>query len=416
MMAQEKSDIYFKVDKTEVMQSKIAEITMCYDATSDAVFKGFQVEFMLPEGFKMAYKNGVPGVIGAALKEHNPKLNLETNERDDGNERPTNVYLGVQIDLEQFPVGEGIDLFTFYVECGADVEPGDYSFSTSHCELANMDTGQSYHCGTKTHTLSVVPYFARVLADTETTVPAPSAKDADGKTILEDVIIKRTVKKDVWSTLTLPFALPKADLTSIFGEGVKVADFSDFDYNDYDQYVVNFKEVDMTAENFMGLAANHPYLIKSENALTEFKVADVAVNADEAAAVVEFDNGRPKTNSRYELFASMIGTLKGNVIVPENCFLLRDNKFYVSTGSSTINAFRAYFNILEYEYGAGGANITFMIDGEATDIEGININGKEIVTGDVYSVNGTYMGKAENVMNKLPRGIYIINNKKVVVK
>ena len=410
MMAQDATasvgDIYYKVDKTEIMQSKIAEITFYYSAAEDAVFKGFQVEFILPEGFKMAYKDGVPGVIGAALKANNPKLNLETSERmDPGQTLPTNVYLGVQIDTKPFPVGEDIEMFTFYVECGEDVAPGDYSFSTIHCELADMKTGQSKHCGIKTHTLTVLPYTARILADDATEVPAKSEK-------AEDVIVKRTVKANVWSTLTLPFALSAEDLTGIFGEGVKVANFMDYDYKDNGQFVVRFEEVDATK----GLDANHPYLIKSENALTEFKVADVMVDADEASAIVEYDNGRPKTNSRYELFASMIGTLKGNTTIPENSFLLRDNKFYVSTGSSTINAFRAYFNIVEYEFAGSGANITFLVDGEATDIEGVNINGKEIVTGDVYSVNGTYMGKAENVMNKLPRGIYIINNKKVVVK
>lgn len=409
--------IYYKVQKTDIMQSKSATITFYYSAASDAIFKGFQVEFILPEGFHQAFLeedsegNPISGTIGADLKAHNKKLKLESSERYDNgpDQQPTNVYMGVQIDTQEFPTGEDIELFSCWISCDEDVAPGEYPFSTTHCELADMKTGQSLHMPEPlTMTLNVIPYTARILADDATTVPEASTKP-------EDVIVKRTVKKDVWSTLTLPFAVSSKDLTNIFGEGVKVGEFSEFDEpedNENKQWVMKFETVDITK----GLEANHPYIIKSENALTEFKVPDVEVNADEAAAVVLYDNGRTPGTSKYQLFGKMVGTLKGATAVPANNFILRDNKFYVSTGSTTINAFRAYFDIEDYEFGATAANITFVIDGEATDIEGININGKEIVTGDVYSVNGTYMGKAENVMNKLPRGIYIINNKKVVVK
>ena len=34
---------------------------------------------------------------------------------------------------------------------------------------------------------------------------------------------------------------------------------------------------------------------------------------------------------------------------------------------------------------------------------------------DVYSVSGIYMGKAKD-MKKLPKGMYIVNNKKVILK
>ena len=84
---------------------------------------------------------------------------------------------------------------------------------------------------------------------------------------------------------------------------------------------------------------------------------------------------------------------------------------------AAIKAYRGYFEILDFEENFNaGANINILVDGDATAIEGITINGRNMNTGDVYTVSGMYMGRAENVMNTLPAGIYIVNNKKVIIK
>lgn len=406
MMAQgSEGDVYYKVDKTDIMQGKTAAVTLLYDAAEDAIFKGFQVEFVLPEGFKMA-----PGAkLGDVLADHNPEMQLRTSERNDkigidanGDSILTCVFMGVQIDLTDMPVGEGIELFTFYVSCDENVAPGEYSFTTTHLELADMKTGQSKHLTPKTHTLNVIPYAARILADDETTVPEPSA-------IAEDVIVKRTVKANVWSTLTLPFDMPADQVAEAFGDDLQVADLYEL-WDSEDGYpLIYFETVDISNT---GLEKNHPYLIKSSKALEEFKAVDVMVDADESAAIKKY-------TARKKDWVTMYGTLHAGVTVPRNGLFLRDNMFFVSSGDSKMNAFRAYFNLLDYDYWAeeeGQANVSFVVDGEPTNIEGVGINGREYVNGDVYSVNGTYMGRAEDVMNKLPRGIYIVNNKKVVVK
>ena len=52
--------------------------------------------------------------------------------------------------------------------------------------------------------------------------------------------------------------------------------------------------------------------------------------------------------------------------------------------------------------------------GEATGITDININSNvNISNNKVYSINGQYMGTS---LNNLPKGIYIINGQKKVVK
>ena len=396
------NDIYFTADCVDIMQGKKAAIRVFYDAEEDAIFKGFQMEFILPEGFKQA-----PGArLGAELSANNPELNLRTSERNDGNERPTNVYLGFQVDRTRFPVGEGIELFTFYVQCEEGVELGDYSFTTTCLTLSDMKTGTDYKCEQKTMTLRVVEYQPRRISEDDTDLPEASME-------YEDIIVNRTIKADTWSTLTLPFDLDGDKVVEIFGDDVQIAEFVDYDKNEMGQYVVNFKSIE--AES--GLESNYPYIIKTKNAMTEFCARDVIVNADEDDACIYFDNGKPWYYSNYEWYASMNGTLRYGITVPVNGFFLRNNKFYVSGGNSVLQGLRAYFIIKEFDYlGTGSSNISFMVDGEQTAIEDISVNGNEIVSGDVFSVDGTFRGRAEEVVNSLPRGIYIVNNKKLLVK
>ena len=396
-----KSDIYYQVDKVDIMQGKKAAITFYYDADADAIFKGFQVEFTLPEGFKVVGQK-----LGAALAAHNPELQLRFSDTQAGEGgRPRNVFLGFQVDLTEFPVGEGIELFTAYIKCDESVALGEYPFTTTHLELADMKTGQSFNCDSKTMTLNVIEYAPRVISEDD-------AEIAEASTEPEEVIVKRTIKANTWSTLTLPFELSGDQIAEIFGDDAKIAEFLDYDTNEKDQYVVEFESIDPSD----GLQANYPYIIKTSEAISEFLVKNVEVDAQEDDAYVNYDNGRAPTHPRYEWYAKMLGTLHNGVTVPKNGFFLRDNKFYVSEGSSVLKGFRAYFIINGYEFFGSDANISFAVDGETTAIEGVSVNGTEIVSGDVYNVNGTFMGRAENVMKSLPRGIYIVNNKKVVVK
>lgn len=398
-----KSDIYYKVDKVDIMQGKKAAIKFYYDADADAIFKGFQVEFTLPEGFK-----AVGQKLGAALAAHNPELDLRFSDSQPGEEgRPRIVYLGFQVDLTEFPVGEGIELFTAYIQCDESVALGEYPFTTSHLELADMKTGQSFNCEPKTMTLNVTEVGPRVISEDDIEI-AESFGD------IEDVLVKRTIKADTWSTLTLPIDIPGDQIAEIFGDDVKIAEFVDYASNEKNQYIVEFETISPSD----GIEANYPYLLKTSEAISEFLVKDVELDAQEDEAVAVYDNGKRPTQSSYVWYAKMFGTLHNGVTVPKNGFFLRDNKFYVSEGSSVLKGFRAYFIIDGYEFFApeATANISFAVDGETTAIEGVSVNGTEIVSGDVYNVNGTFMGRAENVMKSLPRGIYIVNNKKVVVK
>ena len=421
-----KSDIYYMVDKVDIMQGKSAAITFYYDADADAIFKGFQVEFTLPEGFKVVGQK-----LGADLAAHNPQLDLRFSDTQPGEGgRPRNVLLGFQVDLTEFPVGEGIELFTAYIKCDASVALGEYPFSTTHLELADMKTGQSYNCDTKTMILNVIEPAPRVISEDDIEIAEASFEP-------EEILVKRTIKADTWSTLTLPFDLSGEQVAEIFGDDVQIAEFSNYEKDtttkkktwkdkktgetlkeenvEVNVWTINFDSSDPED----GITGNYPYIIKTSKEITEFLVKDVEVDANEEEANIRYGS---KTNPK----AFMYGTLHATT-VPVNGIYLSNNNFCISKGTTKIKAFRGYITIndkdffqeestWEEKWEDEGANISFSVDGETTAIEGVSVNDVEIVSGDVYSVNGTYMGRAENVMKSLPRGIYIVNNKKMVVK
>ena len=106
--------------------------------------------------------------------------------------------------------------------------------------------------------------------------------------------------------------------------------------------------------------------------------------------------------------------------IPDKGVFISGNKFYYSTGKSTIKGYRGYFvldeGIQDIVFGDSSSelNISLTIDGELTAVEGLTTN-NYLDNDNVYSVSGVYMGKASD-MKKLARGMYIVNGKKVIVK
>ena len=376
------ANAYFTVDEVDVMQGKKSKVSVCYDCDVD--FYGFQVELLLPMGFHV-----VSAQLGAEVSANNPNMELQYSCRESDQ---ANVFLGTQPDNNTMPFGEGIELFSFYVEADEDIEIGEYPFGTTRIEFASDDKilGRS-----QTLVLNVVPYAARVLLDTDTYLPIESE-------FPEDVIVKRHVSAGVWSTLCLPFELSYDQLMEIFGEGMQLAEFDGTEISSENENVliVLFETIED------GLEANHPYLIKSENELEEFTVKDVVVWPD------EYDIHYQVSNDFFH------GTLMYDDYYAENghpLVYIKNNKFYYNEVSILMKAFRGYFEFEDFEP-AQQANTLFVVDGEPTTIEGLSVDGREMTSGDVYSVSGMYMGRAEKVMNSLPHGVYVINNKKVVVR
>ena len=169
------------------------------------------------------------------------------------------------------------------------------------------------------------PSDGRVLLDEESITPPENASGVN-------VRVQRTIVANIWNTICLPFAMTAEQVTAAFGDDVELCDFNDYEVSD-DGESINVKFVDVTS-----IEANHPYIIKVSNAVTEFTVDNVDINPQEAVADFSPNPRRPH---------QFIGTYVAGTVLEWGMLFLSDNQYWYSIGSTTINAFRAYFNFYD---------------------------------------------------------------------
>ena len=243
--------------------------------------------------------------------------------------------------------------------------------------------------------------------EVSTSLPSYTAGDK------ADVTMTRTIKKDSWSTIVLPFTLTKAKAEAAFGSDVKLAEFSSFevDYGEDEDNVVplaitiNFTTYTMNAKKPM--TGGKPFLIKTSSDIESFQADDVTLfNAvTDVAKTDEFDTGGKFTGSLVK------------TVVPADGLFISGNQFWYSTGETNIKAFRGWFElgaVLDKDTDFG-AKIGFFVDEQPTSVDGIGIDGNQHLNGAVYTVGGQLVGKDVR-MNQLKKGVYIKDGRKFVIK
>lgn len=248
----------------------------------------------------------------------------------------------------------------------------------------------------------------RVIFDeTATTMPLFTAGEK------KNIRMNRTVKANSWSTIVLPFNLSLSNAKAAFGENVKFAEFSELvttvDEETLTPTGIEMKFKTITPTALKPLGAGKPYLIKTDKDVTTFDLSNVQL----ADAVI--DNSFADANFADVINGKMTGSFV-KTVVPADGLFINSEKFYYSTGKTNIKAFRAWFEInavldkaLEIE-----SKIFFTVDDEATDIDGIP--SYQRVTEGVYDLSGRKIQLQDGDLNKLQKGVYIINGKKVTIK
>lgn len=226
-----------------------------------------------------------------------------------------------------------------------------------------------------------------VLDETSTTAPE-AAQNANIRVI-------RTIKGGDWNTIVLPFTLTSKQLKEIFGTDVKLADFTGYNTVTEDGKVSN---IDVHFRTISGsLLANHPYLIKTKEDITEFVLDGVNIDPEENPTVEQ------GTSKEWKNF---VGCYKANTKVPEDALFINDGKFWYSSGKTKIKAFRAYFDFYDVLPSAAGSRIAMIFDdAEAT---GIATTDTETTDEDAY-----YNLHGQRIDNP-SKGIFVKENKKVV--
>lgn len=408
-------DIVLSIDAVEVPQGGSVEVPI--NITNDIGLKSFQADITLDginlnegvikiSGLKLAERttgitytdpvNGEEVTFDFSLKGSYPEVNGYKAFR----------FLGYNNDSQFMKGTEGAVAY-ITISAGSDVEIGT-TYTANIIEAKGSSTGASIPFPDQTFTITVGK--PRITLDENVGITSETP------TGLKNVLVKRTISANNWNTICLPFDMSEVQIASAFGDAtVQLADFTGckatYDGDNCTAIKVNF--TDATT-----ITANKPCLIKVSKAIKEFKVDGVTINANEASAHIDKDETTVKVgNKTIYFYNSMIGTYKPETPIVTNQLFLSNNKFYYSTGTAKMKAFRAYFDfqdeLSDKSAGVSNAKISMFFD-ETTGISDINTKTK-VDSDAVYNINGQYVGKNID-LNKLPKGVYIINGKKKIVK
>ena len=227
----------------------------------------------------------------------------------------------------------------------------------------------------------------------ETSIEVPLISEAGVK-----AIVKRVIKKDVWSTICLPFSMTTDQVKAAFGNEVELGDFSGVKTKLAAGKVVG---LDVTFTTTTSIEANHPYIIKVTKTIDQqFEVDGVKIEPQTDLSVKKGDN-------------SFVGTYVVTK-VPENGLFLGEGGFQYSKGLTSMNAFRAYFDFSDASIEVA-TRINLIVDGETTEVRMLE-NAPLITNDSFYDLNGRKVVDGTSVNRMLRKGIYIHKGKLILKK
>ena len=260
------------------------------------------------------------------------------------------------------------------------------TYTTSEAQTSYDANGWDLGTTWTLHTDAAYPVlkaFASVAAHEKVTLEAENDNASKIKTAnnaISDVSLTRTLDANIWNTFCVPFAF-KVENSAL--AGAKVKEFDKID------------GTTMYMKDATYILPGRPYLVMP---------ADADIVNPTFSAVAIYDEAATKVgNDTYAL----TGIYSPKTISEDNIYGVKANGA-IAKGKkgTTIKGLRAYFII----NGNGGqAKINFG-DDETTGIENI-VTPTAISNQKVYNLNGQYVG---NDLKAMPKGIYIVNGKKVI--
>ena len=218
-------------------------------------------------------------------------------------------------------------------------------------------------------------------------------KQREGKMLTVTLKNRKTIYGNEWNMICLPFKLKQTDIQRVFGEDVKVVEFSYVSLVG-DQMQMNFDFVtDMKAAT--------PYMIMPSKDVSNLVFDNVLVSTKEAQAITP-------TGSSY----SLVGVLSPVTLTAGHgsVVLLRNNLLSYVPKECLLHGCRAYIACSAPESAAKALSLS--IDGEVTAIQGVMVqNTQSVVSDKVYNLNGQCLG-VDAV--HLPKGVYIVKGHKII--
>lgn len=216
----------------------------------------------------------------------------------------------------------------------------------------------------------------------------------------------RTFRSGRWYSVVLPFSVSQKQMKTVFGDGVKVLHYNDVDGTD----------LNLFEHFYQMIVGGTPVLVKPSKDVTNPVFSNVTLTSK---TVVDIKNSGFKctgswNNEDFPAYSYFIDA-------KTNSFYLYDpDKVETGTQAPHAGAFRSWI-ISTSSNPAAAAQLTMHINGieeqgETTAIwNAISGNDDaEIASKGIYSLSGQKMNATDT--RSLPKGIYIVNGKKFIVK
>lgn len=234
------------------------------------------------------------------------------------------------------------------------------------------------------------------------------------------MLLRRTFTKNAdgtkgWNSIILPVDMTAAQVKDAFGEDTKVAKFNDLDEN-----WIKFKTVDVAGEDVV-LKKNTPYIIfPTKEAINncEYTINGETKTLNGPVYVAEGINYEDQTaniaNSVNGTFQKMtfFGSYDNKTAVSADSYMFSKGDLVHTSKPHTIKAYRCWLK----ENTPSGKLLQLSLNnnnmGNTTSIQIVEENKRNANPG-IYNIEGMRMNT--NNVNELSKGVYIVNNKTVVI-
>lgn len=220
--------------------------------------------------------------------------------------------------------------------------------------------------------------------------------------------------KKGWNSIILPVDMTAAQVKQAFGEGVQMAEFDRLDNN-----WIKFSTVNVAADGVV-LHKNTPYIIyptKEPLGNYSYTIDGVTKILDGHVYVANGINYDDQTSNLTHTVngggMTYTGSYDSKTVVSADSYMFSKGNLVHTNKEHTVKAYRCWLK----EDASSGRMLMFSLDGNGLDgTTGIHVieENKQNTNTGIYNLGGVRMNT--NNVDKLPKGVYVVNNKVVVKK
>lgn len=222
-----------------------------------------------------------------------------------------------------------------------------------------------------------------------------------------------TNDKKGWNSIILPVDMTAAQVVEAFGKDTQLAEFDRLENN-----WIKFSTVNVAADGVV-LKKNTPYIIypTKEPGNYSYTIDGVTQIFDDHVYVangINYDNETSNlTHTVDGIGMTYTGSYSNSNKVSKDSYMFSKGNLVHTNKDHTVKAYRCWLK----EDVSSGKMLMFSLDGNGLDgttgIQVIEENKQNTNTG-IYNLGGVRMNT--NNIDKLPKGVYVVNNKVVVKK